>query len=153
MNDAPRIAVLNELLAAEQQNLAPRLFESTLFVSRLDVEAYDVVRAMAQACREHCAALTELILDLGGQPAPRIGDVTTADLHFLELHYVLPRLIADQRFLEHKYAIAAPRLAADPGVAALVSRVLDRHRRDLGRIQSLDARTTSEPGAQVTGLD
>ncbi|MDO8629360.1 MAG: hypothetical protein Q7R41_02605, partial [Phycisphaerales bacterium] len=100
MNDAPLIAVLNELLAAEQQNLAPRLFESTLFVSRLDVEAYDVVRAMAQACREHCAALTELILEFGGQPAPRTGDVTTADLHFLELHYVLPRLIADQRFLE-----------------------------------------------------
>jgi hypothetical protein len=149
MNDAPLIAVLNELLAAEQQNLAPRLFESTLFVSRLDVEAYDVVRTMAQTCREHCSALTELILDLGGQPAPRTGDVTTADLHFLELHYVLPRLIADQRLLEHKYSVAAPRVAAEPGAAALVSRVLDRHRRDLVRIQSLNARTTSEPEAQV----
>lgn len=145
MNDASLITVLNELLAAEQRNLAPRLFESTLFVSRLDVEAYDVVRTMAQACREHCAALTELILDLGGQPAPRTGDVTTADLHFLELHYVLPRLIADQRFLERKYAVAAPGVAAEPDAAALVSRVLDRHRRDLERIQSLNAHSISVP--------
>jgi len=147
MNDTLPIAVLNELLIAEQQNLAPRLFESTLFVSRLDVEAYNVVRAMAEACREHCAALTELILDLGGQPAPRTGDVTTADLHFLELHYVLSRLIAEQRFLESKYAIAAPRVSAEPRAAALVSRVLDRHRRDLARIESLDARTTTVPHA------
>ncbi len=136
-NDTPVIVVLNELLAAEQQNLAPRLFESTLFVSRLDVEAYDVVRAMAQACREHCAALTELILDLGGQPAPRTGDVTTADLHFLELRHLLPRLIADQQTLERKYAVAAPRVAAQPRATALVIRVLDRHQRDLQQLRTL----------------
>lgn len=145
-NYTPVIAVLNELLAAEQQNIAPRLFESTLFVSRLDVEAYDMACAMAQACREHCAALTELILDLGGQPAPRPADTSTADLHFLELHYVLPRLIADQQALERKYAFAAPRVAAEPRAAVLIGRILERHRRDLAQIQSLGVRTVNKPG-------
>jgi len=142
-DDAPLMAVLNELLAAEQQNLALRLFESTMFVSRLDVSAYDIVRGMADAGREHCAALTQLILDLGGDPAPRAGDVTTAELHFLDLHYVLPRLIADQSALAGKYALAAPRLAGQPRTAAVIGGIVDRHNRNLAQVQSLGPRLKS----------
>ena len=143
MEDFAAIAVLNELLAAEQHNLALRLFESTMFVSRLDVPAFDAVSAMACACRDNCATLTELILDLGGQPVTRTADPSTADLHFLEAHHVLPRLVADLQSLERKYALGAQRLAGEPRASALANRILDRHHRDLGQIQLLAARPMS----------
>ena len=137
MMDAAVIAVLNELLAVEQQSLALRLFESTMFLSRLDVGAYDVVQSMADAARDHGGALTKLILELGGEPAPRAGDVTTADLHFLELHYVLPRLISEQQRIERFCSATASRVAAIPRCAALIARILDRHQRDLAKLGSL----------------
>ncbi len=142
-DDAPVITVLNELLAAEQQSLAFRLFESAMFLSRLDVEAYDVVRSMADAAQDHGEALTKLILELGGEPAPRTGDVTTADLHFLELHYVLPRLISEQQRIQKACSVAASRLSTIPRCAAVIARVLDRHRQDLEKLTLLSARPRS----------
>jgi len=140
MEDHTVIDVLKDLLAAEQQSLAPRLFESTMFVSRLDAGAYEVVCSSAQASREHCGALTELILDLGGQPAPRLADSSTANLHYLELHHALPRLVVDQQSLERKYANAAPRVAGEPRASDLVNHILERRRQDLVRLQSSAAR-------------
>jgi len=133
MTDIRAVAVLNDLLAAENRSLAPRLFESTVFVSRFDIDAHRLVQRMNRAAREHAASLTSLILDLGGEPNPLRLDVSTADLHFLELHAVLPRLIDDQSRVVRAYSRAGASLAHAPRVAAVVARFLAEHQ------QSLDA--------------
>ncbi|MFH1108615.1 MAG: hypothetical protein V1790_05385 [Planctomycetota bacterium] len=131
------VAILNELLTLEQRSLAPRLLESTVFVSDLSVAAFSLVQRMAHATGDHTAALTKLVLDSGGSPGPRSSSVATADLHFQELQHVLPRLIADQQALIRKYAIAAQRLADEPHALALATRILQRHQQDLERLHEL----------------
>lgn len=129
--------ILNELLTAEQGSIAPRLVESTLFVSRLAVEDLVTVRKIARACRDHCGWLTELILDLGHTPWPRVNDLRSADLHFQELRQVLSRLAADLEALIRKYTLAAARVTDEPRATALITRILDRYRGYLAAIQEL----------------
>jgi hypothetical protein len=131
------VAILDELLTLEQRSLAPRLLESTVFVSDLSVAAFGLVQRMAHATGDHAAALTKLILDCGGSPGPRGSSVTTADLHFQELQRVLPRLIADEQALIRKYAIAAQRLSDELRASALVTRILQRHQQDLEKLHEL----------------
>jgi len=131
------VAILNELLTLEQRSLAPRVLESTVFVSDLSVTAFSLVQRMAQATRDHAAALTKLILDSGGSPGPRSSSLATADLHFQELQHVLPRLIADEQAVIRKYAIAAQRLSDEPHALALVTRILQRHQEDVEKLHQL----------------
>jgi len=135
--DEATVVILNELLVSEQRSLASRLFDSTLFVSRLSLPAQAIFRRMAEAARDHGAALTELIRDLGGMPDPRSSDASTADLHFLELHYVLPRLAADQERLVRKYVLAAQRVPRESRGVGLITRILERHQEDLKRLREL----------------
>ncbi len=138
--------ILNELLSAEHGSVAPRLVESTLFVSRLAVEDLVTVRKIARVCRDHCGWLTELILDLGHTPWPRVNDPRSADLHFQELRQVLSRLTADLEALIRKYTAAAGRVADEPRAATLIARILDSYGDDLAAIQKLrDHNLTGEP--------
>lgn len=143
MDRTSLIAVLNDLLIAEQCSLAPRLFESTMFVSKLDIDLYQLVRSMAQSSRKHCAMLTEVILELGGQPVPRRVDVTTGDLHFLEVRSLIPRLLASQESLEQLYQQAGTRVGSEVRAASVVARILDRHREYLVRLRSLSSAVNS----------
>ena len=131
------VAILDELLTLEQRSLAPRLLESTVFVSDLSVAAFDVVRRMAHATGDHTAALTKLILDSGGIPGPRSSSLATADLHFQELQHILPRLVADQRASIRQYTLASQRLSDEPRALALVTRILQRHQQDLEKLREL----------------
>ncbi len=129
--------ILNELLNAEQGSVGPRLFESTLFVSRLAVEDLVTVRKIARECRDHCGWLTELILDLGHTPWPRVNDPRSADLHFQELRQVLSRLTADLEDLIRKYTLAAARVTDEPRATPLITRIIERYRGDVAAIQKL----------------
>jgi len=131
------VAILDELLTLEQRSFAPRLLESTVFVSDLSVAAFSLVQRMAQATGDRIAALTKLILDSGGSPGPRSSFIVTADLHFQELQHVLPRLIADEQALIRKYAVAAQRLSDEPNASAIVTRILQRHQQDLQTLREL----------------
>lgn len=131
------IDVINDLLAAEQSSIAPRLIESTTYVTPRWARADMVVRKMAVACRENCAALTDLVLDLGGAPQPRRYQTQTADIHFLELGSMLPQLCEGQRALVQKYAENAPLLTNVPHAARLVNQILNRHREHLRYIEEV----------------
>lgn len=140
------VDILNELLAVEQHSFPLRLFESTMFVSRLAVEDLRAVENMAQSSRQHGAWLSTLILELEGVPGPRIADPASADLHFQELHHVLPRLVREQESLIQKYALAGERLGAEAKAPNCVERILVRHREALSVLHHLcgeDAAPTS----------
>ncbi len=130
------IAVLNELLAAEQQALAPRLFESTPFVSSASVslaQLADRMRAQSAQCQQ---ALADCVTRLGGEPGLRCGNLESADLHFQELYRVLPRLMADHERLIAKYRLACERVAGDEASASIVSRFLSVHEQELQSLAS-----------------
>lgn len=135
MTDPQVIDVLNELLAREQRSWPARLFESTVFVSQLSVQDLRLVESMNRMATEHARWLAELILALGGTPGPRIDDVTTADLHFQELHHLLPRLVHEHELLVRRYTVAAERVTSEPQAAQLVTRILERHQQSLEQLQ------------------
>lgn len=146
MDSQTIVAILNELLAVEQSSVLARLNESTVFVSRLSAEASAKVKKMAAAQREHCAWLGESILTHGGTPGPRVQDMTSGDLHFQELHYVMPRLIADREAIIAKYKLAVDRLSAEPAVVGLISRILARHQDELTSLAGPIERPASTAG-------
>ena len=131
------VDILNELLAFEQRNMVPRVLESTVFISRLSVEAMTVVQAMARASAENGAWLADAIRELGGVVGPRMTDTTSADLHYQELHHVLPRLLADRESLLHRYKLAAHRVGAEPRAEEAVQRILRRHQEEFVRLQQI----------------
>ena len=136
MDNPAAASALNRLLDAEQQSLVLRVAESTPFVSLEEVEVANVVRAMAGASKDHRAALTELILDLGGQPVPRRADLGTGNLHYLDLQAVLPQLLHAQETLVDSHKQIAPKLAGEPRAARLAAKILSRHESDLQRLRS-----------------
>lgn len=133
---APSVTdVLNELLVRETQSLAPRLFESAVFVSRLSVRGHRIVQRMAQANARHASSLAAMIVRLGGVPGPRAGNLLTADLHFQELRAVVPRLVANQDALVASYRGATGRVSTEPRAARLVAEILAEHERDLADLR------------------
>lgn len=131
------LTVLNELLTRESNSLAPRLFESTVFVSRLSVADHQAAQRIAEANARHGSALAALITDLGGVPEPRTGDLLSADLHFQEMHYVLPRLVANHEALIESYRLAAQRVTGEPSAVRLIAAILAKHERELSALRGL----------------
>ncbi len=130
------VAILNETLGMEQRCLASRLLESTVFVSALSVEVEAIVRRLAGAAREHGKWLTDEITRLGGAPGPRVGDLTSGDLHFQELRRLLPRLVKDQEQIISGYALARDRIVSEPQAAQRVSRILGNHEAALEQLKA-----------------
>ena len=133
----PIVDVLNSLLAAEQRAITPRLFESTVFVSRASIRDERLASRLTEANASNGARLAGLIVERGGTPAPRQPDVMTADLHYLDLHFVLPRLIADHERLLNRYRDAATRLGGDRQAAELVARITADHEREVADLRAL----------------
>ena len=132
------VAILSELLVLEQGSLTRRLLESTLFVSHVAVDDLNLVKRLAAASEQACGQLANLILKYdSGLPYPA-GNMTSGDLHFLELRHVMPRLAADEQRLVAAYAAAADRLNDDePEVSGAVTRILARHREHLDALQTV----------------
>ena len=136
--DNPAVAaVLNQLLDAEQQSVVLRVAESTPFISFAEVAAGNLVRAMAQTIRNNRETLTEMILDLGGQPMPRRAALLTAHLHYLDLYAVMPNLLESQESLVAQYRQWSPRLASDRKAAELAGKILARHEADLQKLRTV----------------
>lgn len=146
MQTSSVVAILNELLALEQRNLAIRLMESTLFVSHVSVESLRAIQRMAKACVQHGSRLAAAIERLGGALGPRIGDADSGDLHFQELHRLLPRLASDRASLVRKYALASERVGGDAVAGEAIAGILDCHRKELVLLGQLTGAEANAPG-------
>lgn len=131
------IATLNQMLDIEQQSLALRVHESNPYVSLSEVAVNNAVRSMALHARSHREALSEMILDLGGQPVPRRANIETANLHYLDLFAVVPLLLESHEKVVAQYKQLTPRLAGHKPAADLAARILARHESDLETLRGL----------------
>lgn len=129
MSNETVIDVLNELLAAESLSLLPRLRESTVFVSWASADDQQIVDRMIDGGREHQAWLIGVIRDLGGEPLPVRPDIHSGDIHFLELHYLLPRTLETERRLLTTYESAVHQASEVTPAASVIARIMERRRK------------------------
>jgi hypothetical protein len=137
MENQRAVAVLRELLRLEQCNVAVRLVESTVFISRASTQLQRAITAFASASVKYCESLTELIRELGGEPGPRGGNLSSADFHFMELSIALPRLLSGHESLVRYYRSGAAKLSDLPDISAVVSHIADEHQQELATIREL----------------
>ncbi|MCH9058745.1 MAG: hypothetical protein IIB55_08975, partial [Planctomycetes bacterium] len=143
--DRKTIDIVQELLAAEQASIALRLAESTLFVAPPSAAEASALGRIAGEINEHSAWLVDVLARAGRSPGPRISDLSTADLHFQEISFALPRLTADLTRLAHLCERAATEVATDQTVAPVVARMTERHRKHVEKSAALSGTAASDP--------
>lgn len=148
MNPSPAVDVLDELLAAESRSLVRHLDSSTVFISWASADDAEAIRAMVVEDAQHADLLTKTILELNGSPSPLGYDAAAAGMHYVELHTLLPQVVAGEELLVARYEDAVGRVADEPAAADVVARLLARHRSRADRLRALAiARQPSqEPG-------
>ncbi len=129
------VGVLNELLEREQQFIVHRIGESTAFVSGACLHEHDVVQRLAALSREHMERLANLILDSGGTPAIRSGNIASGDLHFQGLFAILPRLIQGQEDLIDAYKRASLLAGSHPAASPLIGDITANHHAFLAQLR------------------
>ncbi len=135
-----QVDLLNALLDAETRSLLARLGEAAPFVSWAAADGQALIEDLVEEQRQLEAALAECILGLGGSPTAGGADLTTADLHFVELHHLMPRLVADQDRLVRACEVAAERVDADCDAGRLIRRTRQTHEHQLARLRELQQR-------------
>lgn len=136
MNDRT-VDILRELLRAEEASLVPRALESVVFISTLSVVHGTKIQRITRQCEEHQAWLSEMILESGGAPAPRVGNTSSADLHFQALDRMLPRIMADHERLLNLHRKAAGLLVEQPRATAVIERIIVRLQEHVATFGSL----------------
>lgn len=143
MSNEAAIDLLNDLLQHEERSLLPRLRESMVFVSWACAGELQAVERMIDEENEHRRWLVEAITRLGGDPLPGLADIRSASIHFLELDFVLPRVVESHRSLLAAYEAAGSQTSSNPVVSEVVSGIIERHRKHGDQLAQLASRAKS----------
>ncbi len=131
------IAVLNRLLDAESSSLVRRLGEAKPFVQASTAAHWALVQEMIASSEARQRRLAELVVAADGVPSPTRRSAATAALHYLDLAFLVPSLLADQKRVVAAYeSVGATGWA--PADAAIAAGLAEQRRR-LDRLQALDA--------------
>lgn len=143
MSNEAAIDLLNDLLQHEARSLLPRLRESTVFVSWAAAGEHLIVERMIDEANEHRGWLVEAITRLGGDPLPGLADIKSASIHFLELDFVLPRVVESHRSLLAAYEAAASEASSHSVASEVVLRTIERHRKHGKQLEQLASHAKS----------
>ncbi len=128
---------LDRLCHAEQRSMLPRLRESVVFVSWASADDADAVAGMIEQEQEHVAWLVEMILGLGETPTPCTADVHTTSMHYVELNYMMPRVVQSKRNSIAFYEQNAAAVSTSTEASALVARIAERHKSHLAQLTEM----------------
>lgn len=137
MSESSVLNALNECFAAECRSVIGHLADSQPFVSWLGAMDQSVVRQIVADENRHELELAELINDLDGVPVSVTPATDVAGVHYLDLRYLLSRIIQDKQRLLLAYESASPRVGGDKAAAALISRITDDERRHLAELERI----------------
>jgi hypothetical protein len=105
----------------------------------------DLGEQIVQICAErsrNAEALANEILRLRGVPEPRRADSSTTSLHYLNVRFLLSRVLTEQRRITDLYESALRRMPAPAGdSAALVREFYAGHRESLAALERVTAST------------
>lgn len=133
--------MLNELLAAEKRSLLLRLTDTAPFVSSTDAGLADTIRPMIREATERIDRLSETIVALRGTLISTVPDPRTGSVHYVDLRYLLPRIIQDERRVLRVYDAAAERItdASARELALSIGECHRRHIKELGEMAPVSA--------------
>ncbi len=117
--------------------MLPRLRESVVFVSWASADDADAVAGMVEQEREHVAWLVEMMVGLGESPTPCTADVHTTSMHYVELNYMMPRVIQSKRHLLAFYEQNSAAVSVSAEASALVARITERHKSHLAQLNEM----------------
>lgn len=138
MSDPSVVAALADCYQAECRSLVLHVAVSRPFVSWLGVEEKGIIRRMAEDESRHQQELVEAIVARNGGVPPASAATDAATVHYLDVQYLMPLVVADKRRLIAELESATPRLAADREAAALIGRLLDDERRHLADLERIE---------------
>jgi len=131
---------LNELLALESHCMIKRLGEAAPFVAWAAAEDVPALEEMVTEQSEHQRRLVEALTLLDGVPQPAVGDTLSGGLHYLDIHYLLPQVIAEKQKLIEAYRRVIDKLPADAPVRPALTANLANHQSQLARLQAMGQR-------------
>ncbi len=140
MDQEALVAQLNDLLNLEFGGLLGRLDQLHPFVEWADAVAIPVFRRIVADEGLARRRLTEAIEAEGGVPRPPRPDLSSARVHYLDVRYLLPLLIDEQRRRVAAYEAVAGRIPSDRPSAPIVSALLAQHRAHLEQLETLAQR-------------
>ncbi len=138
------VDILNRLLEAESGSLIHRLGESNPFVNTPAAGDYAIVERMLADVRRHGHELVEMILSLRGAPVPPRYATALGGVHYLNLSFLMPQVIANVRQLVKTYGSAGA--TGSPQADALIARILADHNRHLAELEKLHANLAQPAG-------
>lgn len=151
MSDQRVWDILNELLAAMENGPAACLTHAGVFLSAVGTQEYDTVLQIVEEDSRQAAELAELLIRVGGTPSPSPGapDVDAAQLHYLNLHFVLSKITAFKRDFASRCESVLDALADSPAAQQSVARIAAIQREHVSRLEQLisPAHATAAPKA------
>lgn len=137
MTDDQSTEILNDAYAAECRGLLNQFGHLHPFVSWLSAADQPVTERIVAEQQEHKRWLVERILELRRAPRPAGFGEEAAAVAYLDLRFLLARIVDDTRKLISVYEAAAVRAAGDPRTSGLLSRILERHRAHLAQLSRI----------------
>ncbi|MFH1419138.1 MAG: hypothetical protein ABII12_12745 [Planctomycetota bacterium] len=135
MADEKAIEILNRLLDAEYTSLAQRIGEVYPFVEGSKVAVKTVVERMVAAETDNQLQLAKMIVRLRGAPVTPRRTTATTGMHYLDLSFLIPKMVAAQKKLIRLYETTGATGNADAD--ALIGRIQAGHQSRLAELESL----------------
>ncbi|MCP4589524.1 MAG: hypothetical protein GY842_02145 [bacterium] len=141
--------VLGGLLGVMEHGPFARLADTGAFLSAEGTSEHEAVRRMLEEERDLVARLADLLIELGGTPSFGVPDPRTANIHYLNLNYLLEGLLSAKQEMADACVQALDGLARWPSAAQLVSSIAETLRKHILILQQLMAQ--SSPTASGRG--
>jgi hypothetical protein len=130
-------STLQRLCHAEQTSLISRLAESVVFVSWASADDADLLRRMVAEEHEHVVWMVELLDTIGESLTPFRPDAQSTSLHFLELHFLMPQVLAIKEQMIAEYSRSAGGVSYHPEAGDLIRRITARHDSHLSLLKQM----------------
>lgn len=127
---------LNELLATENHSLARHLEEATPYLSPRTYPIWQGLSGLGHLSRDHVARLSNLIDELELPPRPRTFASEVASYHFLDLGYLLPKLIEETTAQIASYERAIGHAGDSEPLRAELQSLLESNQRKLEQLRA-----------------
>jgi hypothetical protein len=137
------VRTIDTLLAVEGGSLLLRLEHAGAYVPHSESDLANALQEMVDEEKEHRRKLVDLLDEFGATPGPRRVHSYPADVHYNQLHVLLPRFIADKKRLIGEYEAGAALVVSEPKATDLVASILASHRRHLARLEELRKTVTA----------
>jgi hypothetical protein len=137
MTDENVVKVVDNLYAIQGTSLLTRAANSAPYITSGVTTQAHALRAMVADEERHLQQLADLLNELDATPGPRLVRAADADLHYVKVQTLIPRLIRDKQRLVAEFEHAADEVAPDPRAANIVTQITSDHRRHLEELPTL----------------